>query len=1738
MGWMRMNCIAKQLLFAAFAASISVAVFGAEMKKDATPTGPVSYYKQIRPIFQANCQGCHQPAKAKGGYVMTAYPRMLAGGDSKEKHAAIVPKNPAASLLIKQITPTTGGAGAKEGVTAVASASAGAAGTKAEAEMPKGKAPLLESEIALISRWILEGAIDDTPENAMRHFDTEHPPVYTLPPVITSLDFSPDGKWLAVAGFYEVLLHKADGSGLEARLIGMSERIESVRFSPDGKSLAVAGGLPGRMGEVQVWDIEKRKLTTSVPITYDTVYGASWSPDGKQISFGCSDFTVRAIDAQSGKQTVQQSSHSDWVLDTAFSSKGEHIVSVGRDMSAKLTEVATQRFVDNITSITPGALRGGLHAVASFPTEEQVLMGGADGAPQLYRIHRLKARTIGDNDNLIKKYPEMTGRIYSVRFSKDGSKFAAASSLDNNGQVVVYASIPNAVVSDKIKAIQAKTADKRSAEEKIELDRFLHEGDKLLAKADYPGSGIYALAFNPDGATVAAAGQDGTIRLIKCADGTVVKQFPAAPITKDANASGASTLAAALQTYPVKLGEKDPLPAGADVVALEVLPDAIQIARPTDSVQILVTARLASGETFDATRMATFKVSNGVAQVTDKGQLNPIKNGGGAVEISLGKAAAKVPVEIAGLTASYKMDFIHDVNPVLSKVGCNTGTCHGSKDGKNGFKLSLRGYDPILDVRAFGDDLASRRVNAASPDDSLMLLKPTAAVPHEGGQKFKPGDKYYRVLRDWIADGAKLDLATPRVEKIEIFPKNPVIQAIGSKQQVRVVARYVGGETRDVTAEAFIDSGNGDVATVDYFGLISTLRRGEAPVLARYEGNYAAATVTVMGDRSGFAWQEPPSYGRIDELVAAKWKRMKILPSELCGDTEFLRRAYLDLTGLPPAADDVRAYLADTRDERVKRDEVIDKLIGNPEFVEHISNKWADLLQVNRKFLGTEGSQAFREWIHKQIEANLPYDQFARAIITASGSNKDNPPASYYKVLREPAETMENTTHLFLATRFNCNKCHDHPFERWTQDQYYQTAAFFAQVELKKDPASGERNIGGSAVEGAKPLYEIVGDKTSGDVTHLRTQKVAPPTFPFPAKYDLKDDDKASRRQKLAAWITSPDNRYFATSYVNRLWGYLMGVGIIEPLDDIRAGNPPTNPELLDYLTKEFLQHNFDTRHVMKLICKSRAYQLSIVPQKWNADDKTNYSHATARRLPAEVLCDAVFKVTGATQNFPGVKAGTRAAQLPDSGIDLPSGLLATLGRPPRESSCECERSNDIRLGSVMSLLSGPTVSDAIDDPNNAIAKLVAAQPDNEKLVGELYMRVLNRAATKTEVATALKMNGSIAGEDQKLAADLAAMEAKFAPAIAEQEKQRLAAIEKAKTELVAYEKAIAAKIADDEKKRVERVAADEKALKEYDANLEKYLAEWEKKLPLNPNPTEWIALDVKDVKATGNVKLEKQKDGTILASGPTPNTEYTITAELGAMTITGVKLEVYPHETLPNFGPGRANDGNFVLNEFKLEWAPNSGDKKMSKAKFKEVRVDFTQKDFDPKLTIGEKIENNKGWAISGTPAGQIHRATFALDKPIAGDLEGPLLKFTLPQKYADTYSIGRFRIWVTIGSKPLDFGLPSNVASLMNIEPEFRTKEHQDAVLAYFRTVDPKIFTLKQALTNDKKPLPIDPKVTALKATLAAAEAPIQIEPKLVQLRQDGKMSAQQLNDKRLTGAQDLVWALINNPAFLFNH
>ena len=1682
---------------------------------ESTGGAAISYQRQVAPIFRSKCNGCHQPAAAKGDYIMTSFDALLAAGESGEP--AIVPGDPEASYLVDQITADDSG----------------------HAEMPKEGDALSEAEVELIVAWIEQGAENDGGDGGPL-YTSENPPEYSRQPVVTSLAFSPDNRQLAVSGFHEVLLLSGDGSQTEHRLIGLSERIEAIAYSPDGSKIAVAGGRPEREGELQIWDARTGELLRSISIGYDTVYGASWSPDGTRVAVGCPDTVVRAFDIATGEQTLFMGSHDDWALDTVWSVDGSQLVSVGRDMTAKLTEVETERFVDNITSITPGALKGGISSVARHPFRDEILVGGSDGEPKIYRMERLTKRVIGDDANLMRKLPALPGRLFDVAYAPSGLHAAAVSSLDGRGALAVYTTRHEFALPDDMKTISEKRVFEWKDADRARMAEYWAEDVGLDWQVELP-AGQYAVAFSPDGQRVAAAGADGTVRMYLAADGSLLASIDPVTITAD---SGQSRLEAMSEPRPDHTSIPRERFAGT-IERLTIEPPQIELGDRFETTQLLITAYLEDGTTADVTRLATLSGQPllRTLDVLPGGLVRPVADGSETLVATFEGQTAQAPVRVAGTQAADVSYSVH-VNPVMSKLGCNQGTCHGAKDGKEGFKLSLRGYDPLYDLRALTDDHKSRRVNVAQPDDSLMMLKASGRVPHVGGAVCEPGSDAYAVLRSWIADGATLDARPKRVASIVLHPANPVLGLPGGYQQMRVVATYDDGTTRDVTADAFVSSGNGDVADCDSTALVKTKRRGEAPILARYEGRYAATTITVMGDREGFEWEQPESWTEIDELVAAKWERLKIEPSGLCDDATFIRRASLDLTGLPPTAADVRAFLDDDRPMQQKRAALVDELLASEAYVDFWTNKWADLLMVNRKFLGPEGAKLYRGWIEGHVKANTPYDQFVRDIVTASGSNKQNPAASYWKVLRDPAEAMENTTHLFLATRFNCNKCHDHPFERWTQDQYYETAAYFVQIDRTRDKKNAPKaSIGGTAVEKGTPLFEIIADSDEGDITHDRTGAVTPPAFPYEAgeaELDAADlTGEPTRRQRLAAWITSPDNRYFASSYVNRVWGYLMGVGLIEPIDDIRAGNPPTNPELLDHLESSFIASGFDVRNLMRMICTSRTYQLDVETNRWNEDDTQNYSHAYPKRLPAEVLYDTIHATLGAQSNIPGVPAGTRALQLPDAGVKLADGFLANLGRPARESSCECERSSEMQLGSVMALVSGPTIESAIVDANNGLAELVAAQDDDAKLVDELFLRILSRPATAEEIDAGLSAFERLRADDQGVRQTLATYRDETRM---EQIARQIAhdqALTAAESAVADYEKAIAPREA---RLDAEQAAKVSKLQSEYDALVAG--------LPTQANEfvasqsgesvgwTTLIADQLGERVTKEDGRLKQLDDGSIVASGKLGQRAlYRIDAKIPAGTapITGLKIEAIADGSLPNNGPGRSGGGNFVITEIEVKGPPADGGA-YRKWPVAEAKATYEQDQYPAAEAIdGKYQESGNGWAIAGQ-TGRDQSLMLRLAEPyVVG--EGRNLQLYIDQRYVDRkHALGRFRVSYTTAADPLAVGLPDDV--LAAVRSADRTDEQSAAIVDYLKTADAPTRAKAMALAAARKPRPTDPKLVALRKAAADAAEPLRPDPTLVRLERAAKLSDEQLASPRLTAAQDLAWALMNSPAFLFNH
>lgn len=1676
----------------------------------------VSFSKQVLPIFRDQCFGCHQPAKANGLYSMTEFDSLLLAGESGEP--AIVPGQSSKSALMAQIDVNDG-----------------------KAEMPKGKPPLSESDREIIRRWIDEGAVNDSPA-ASRKFSSENPPTYTRPPNLNSIRFTPDGKEIVLSGFHEVLVFSAESWGLKSRLVGMSPRIESIACSPDGRWIAVAAGEPGVRGELQIWNLQSKTLHQSFSVGTDTLFGVNWSPDSSLISFGCSDNSVRAVTLD-GEQKFFSRVHEDWPRSTAFTVDGKHLISVSRDMTVKLTEVETERFVDNVTSITPGALRGGVQALAGHPERNEILVGGADGSPKIYRIFRQTARVIGDDANLIRQLEPLPGRIFDVAISPDGKYLAACATLDSKSWIKVWSYDVDSQMPEEIKKIQSKRSLNRTKEEKDKLEAYVTAQPAVLASWEIPDAAIYSLTMDSTGRVV-AGGADGKLRAWQISDQKLIAEVDATPAKSQPSAVD-STLAELKRSRLENLRDSqlaersDSLASGAwkaptipNPISLLVEPAAIQLNRWNDAVQFTVRVKDATGKEYDVSSLARYSVADAnAAWISPRGSVIPLANAKTTVRIDFADLTRDVPVEINTDPAA-SMDFIRDINPVLSKLGCNQGTCHGAQAGKSGFKLSLRGYDPVFDIRSLADDLAGRRLNPASPLDSLILTKPLGLVPHVGGKLFHEGDVHALALRQWISEGASVRFETPKVVSIAISPTNPIADDVQQLTQFRVVATYADGMVRDVTRESFIESSNAEVAAVMDGGRVLSVRRGEAPILARYEGAYAATTLTVMGKREGYDWKPNQSSNPIDSIVSQKWERLKIAPSDICTDAEFLRRVYIDLTGLPPSADQVRAFLKDPSPTKEKREKVVDQLVGSEAYIEHWTSKWSDLLQVNSKFLGKEGATSFRNWIRESIATNKPYNQFVSEIVNSTGSNRESPPASYYKILRTPEDTVENTTHLFLGIRFNCNKCHDHPFEKWTQDQYYQTAAFFSQVELKKDPASENKTIGGTAVEGAKPLYEIVSDTGTTEIKHQRTQQAVAPQFPFESEHAVPEG--ASRRAKFAAWLTSDKNPYFAKSYVNRMWGYMLGKGLIEPIDDIRAGNPASIPELLALLEQSFVQQQFDTQKLLKMICKSETYQQSIETNDWNADDDRNYSHALPRRLPAEVLFDAIHMVTGSQAKIPGQAPGTRAASLADADAGLPDGFLNNLGRPPRESACECERSSELRLGSVMALVSGPTLGTAISDQNNSIRQLVREIDSDQELVEELFLRVLNRPATEKEIESALTVLQQIDLDHQELTRTLAEKEAWWA----EEKPKRQAKLDDEKAATLKLlsdrESAIRPEREAAEKARVERLESAKSELQKFDASLPEKLEAF---LASHRNGPEWLTLTPKSLKASNKGTLSALSDRSIVGNKVEEKGVYTIDTRPPAIPIHAVRLEALTLEGTTDKGPGVSENGNFVLTEIELFAGDPSKPKQMRKLKLAKGLTDYDQSGFSAAAAIDDKLNDQGGWAIAGA-TGTEHWAVFQLAEPLQL-AKGEVLQWRLHQFHnAAKHRLGRFRLSVASMEGELSLSLPETLQAYANAPKETKYEALSNVALHYFKTSSAERVKLQEKVQLESRPLPEDALVVSYKKSIERQSIPLADDPSLVRLREDVKESEKQKSQMRITAAEDITWALINSPAFLFNH
>lgn len=737
----------------------------------------------------------------------------------------------------------------------------------------------------------------------------------------------------------------------------------------------------------------------------------------------------------------------------------------------------------------------------------------------------------------------------------------------------------------------------------------------------------------------------------------------------------------------------------------------------------------------DLTRDFAFTSSNPqVFTVDATGQLLAVGNGTAVLNAVRDGNTLSMPVSVSGIEASAVIGFQEYISPILSRAGCNLGACHASQYGKGGFVLSVFGYEPDRDRAAIAADRMQRRVNFIEPEQSLILRKPSMQVPHGGGLRLAKGSVDYQTVAAWIANQAPAPAAdAPKVTKIEVTPARR-IAAPGQSQQLRVIATYSDNRTRDVTAWARYDSLDEGVVAVAETGLVKVVGKGQGPVMVRFEGNAAITTFLVpYAESVQLAGWENRNF--VDELAERNFRSLGIEPSPLCDDATFIRRAFLDAIGTLPSPEETLAFI--DSQEPNKRDRLIDRLLGltgdssldtyNDQYAAYWTLKWSDLLRntSNGQAADEQRMWAMHNWIKEAFRTNAPFDRFVRELVTAKGSIYSSGPASYFRINNNSSDLAESTAQLFLGVRLLCAKCHHHPFERYSQEDYYSFAAFFSRVGTKN---SQEFGLFGQEV--------VVVVQNTGEVRHPKTGKTLTPR----SLDGVESDHPLDRRIPLADWLTSKENKDFARSIANRYVSYLLGRGLVEPVDDMRETNPATNPELLDRLADHFIESNFNIRRLMREIMVSRVYQLSSTPTPENASDGKFYSHFKVKRLAAEPLLDAMDKVTAVRTKFKNLPMGTAAIELPDA--EYPDDFLNVFGKPRRASVCECERMPDPNLSQALHTLNGDILAKKLGDKSGRIAALIGAQMDETKVIEQLYLAALCRYPSEQELSALREFRG------------------------------------------------------------------------------------------------------------------------------------------------------------------------------------------------------------------------------------------------------------------------------------------------------------------------------------------------------------------------------------------------------------
>jgi len=1301
-------------------------------------------------ILKVECFVCHNEEKKKGGLILTSRELLLKGN---KDGAVVTSGKPDESRLIKALSPD------------------------ADPHMPPKK-QLKDAQIKVIRDWIKGGLVWD--EKALADDEADVAPVKlaALPasyqPVM-ALALSPDAKRLAVGRGGSIVVHDASQTNFPvvAQLEAHHDAVQALAWSPDARWLASGG-----FRRIVLWDTESFKLEREwTNGLAGRVTAIRFAPGGRTLALadgvtGRSGY-LRLIDTHENKITASWRAHGDTIFDLDFSRDGTQLVTAGGDKLIKVWELASRKELARIEGHTAQVL-----GVAFNTNATQVVSGGADKEIKVWDIKtREKIISLGSH----------SARVTTVAWSGDGKVIFAATDA---GNVFSYSNL---------KAHTGEQSSSGGDEKKI--------GDASET--------VLSLATAPDANTIFAGSHDGVVHVWNSERKLLAKLAPPTDEARVSGKGdgvtsqvGRAVLSPAsrrdrdIAPYPVVKQRRDRLAVNAvtlessAAVSLTAEPEEIHLTADAPRHGVLITAHTADGFEADVTDRVKFSTSRRAPfELVEHSDVRALRPGEGTLIASFGRQRVEIPMKVeqqedaidsgarsGPLTRSSTtlspsergegrgegrvgtqplltpppVSFVRDVLPALSKAGCNAGACHAKAEGQNGFKLSVFSYDPRSDYAHIVKDARGRRVFPAAPDESLIIKKPTTVIPHEGGLRFERGSETHQLLVRWLREGMAYSVTNePALQRLVVFPKERRYHK-GATQRLLVAAHYSDGSIRDVTRLAAFASNDKEIAAVNEHGVVTVgTLTGQGVVVARYAGLVADAHILVPADRllPEAQYAALPKNNFIDELAYTQFQRLGLLPSELCADTEFLRRAKLDAIGLLPTPKEVREFLTPrssrgneahyskseirnpkseideslvtsaATDSSDKRRKFIAHVLDDPAYADYWANKWGDLLRPNPDRVGVKSVFTLDQWLRDSFRHNKPYDQFVREILLVEGTNHRDGPAVIYRDRREPADLTTMFSQLFLGTRLECARCHHHPNEKWSQDDFYQFAAFFGSVKQKGAGLSPPISAG------TETFYFASG----GTVKHPVTGAVMSPRAPDAPTARLADG--TDPRRALVDWLVAPDNPFFARAAVNRVWANFFGRGLVEPVDDFRISNPCVNPPLLDALAEDFVKHGYDLKHLMRTIMESRLYQLSSTPNETNLADTRNFSRAYRRRLAAEVLLDAVDDATGVPDTFAATPVGARATEVWSYKIE--SQFMDAFNRPNPSSDPPCERDKDLSVVQSLHLMNSKALQSKLSNENGRARKLATSDKSPAEIVTELYLASLSRPPTEEELQVA-----------------------------------------------------------------------------------------------------------------------------------------------------------------------------------------------------------------------------------------------------------------------------------------------------------------------------------------------------------------------------------------------------------------